>query len=145
VAVLNGAEKLQRCIDSVTNQTHPYKELIIIDGGSTDGTVDILMANDEKIAYWESKPDRGIYHALNKGLVKTRGTWICFLGAEDPFASDSTLETIALHLIANEDRFLVYRKVLIKGGQMGWSHHGKSLAVDAVFAADVYPSPSRVS
>ena len=117
VAVLNGAENLQRCIDSVTNQTHPNKELIIIDGGSTDGTVDILMANDEKIAYWESKHDRGIYHALNKGLDHTNGGWICFFGAEEQFASGSTLEIIAPHLIANKDRFLVFGKALLQGGR----------------------------
>ena len=117
IAVLNGAQNLQRCIDSVTNQTHPCKELIIIDGGSTDGTVDILMANDEKIAYWESKPDRGIYHALNKALNHAKGGWICFHGAEEQFASNRTLETIAPHLIANKNRFLVFGKAMLKGGR----------------------------
>ncbi len=61
VAVYNGAKTLQHCIDSVANQAYPHKELIIMDGGSTDGTVDILEANDDRIGYWESKPDRGIY------------------------------------------------------------------------------------
>jgi Glycosyltransferases involved in cell wall biogenesis len=78
VAVLNSKETLERCIESVNSQTYPYKELIIKDGGSTDGTVEILKNNDDKIAYWESSPDHGIYHAWNKALQYARGEWICF-------------------------------------------------------------------
>lgn len=80
VAVYNGAKTLQRCIDSVSNQTYPQKELIIIDGGSADGTVDILRVNNDKIAYWKFKPDRGIYHAWNKALDHVQGAWIYFWG-----------------------------------------------------------------
>jgi len=68
IAVLNSKESLERCIESVSNQTYPNRELIIIDGGSTDGTVEILKNNNDKIAYWESSPDRGIYHAFNKAI-----------------------------------------------------------------------------
>ena len=87
VAVYNGAKTLQRCIDSVSNQTYPHKELIIIDGGSADGTVDILRANNDKIAYWKFKPDRGIYHAWNKALEHVQGAWIYFLGSEIIFGN----------------------------------------------------------
>lgn len=83
VAVFNCAETLQQCIDSVVNQTCSRKELIIIDGGSTDGTVDLLKANHDKIDYYISEPDTGIYNAWNKGLSKASGEWICFLGADD--------------------------------------------------------------
>ncbi|MBW1911745.1 MAG: glycosyltransferase [Deltaproteobacteria bacterium] len=83
IAVFNGADQLQRSIASVVNQTYPYKELIIMDGGSTDGTVDLIKANRHKIDYWESQPDRGIYHAWNKALDHTKGDWIYFLGADD--------------------------------------------------------------
>lgn len=83
VAVFNSEATLQQCIDSVTQQTYPNKELIIIDGGSTDGTVEILRANSERISYWISEPDRGIYSALNKGLAQAKGEWICILGADD--------------------------------------------------------------
>ena len=65
VAVLNGAETIQRCIDSFAEQTHPNKELIVMDGGSTDGTVEVLRANAGVISYQESGPDRGIAHAWN--------------------------------------------------------------------------------
>jgi glycosyltransferase involved in cell wall biosynthesis len=91
VAVQNGAKTLQRCIDSITSQSYASKELIIIDGGSTDGTLDVLRDNDEKIAYWESEPDRGISHAWNKGLRHTNGDWVLFLGADDVLYDQDTL------------------------------------------------------
>jgi glycosyltransferase involved in cell wall biosynthesis len=98
VAVFNGHKTLQRCIDSVANQTYPHKELIIIDGGSTDGTVDILRANN-RITYWESKPDRGVYHAWNKALEHVKGDWICFLGADDYLWQPDVLEGMRVHLV----------------------------------------------
>jgi glycosyltransferase involved in cell wall biosynthesis len=101
VAVLNNKEFLERCIESVNNQTYPHKELIIIDGGSTDGTVDILKDNDDRIAYWESKTDCGIYHAWNKALDHAHGECICFAGADDYFYNLQTLENIVPHLPAN--------------------------------------------
>lgn len=94
VAVYNGAKTLQRCIDSVTNQTYSNIELIIIDGVSSDGSVEILQANNNKITYWESKPDRGIYHAWNKALDHVHGEWILFLGADDYFWDTTVLENI---------------------------------------------------
>lgn len=102
VAVYNGAKTLQRCIDSVSNQTYPHKELIIMDGGSTDGTVDILRANNDKIAYWKSEPDNGIYHAWNKALEHAKGDWIYFLGSDDYFWKPDVLERMREHLIKAE-------------------------------------------
>ncbi len=75
MAVYNGADSVRRCIDSVSAQTYQNRELIIIDGGSQDGTTDILKKNNDKITYWESKKDRGIYHAWNKALKHARGEW----------------------------------------------------------------------
>ena len=73
IAVFNGAKTLERAIESVARQTYPYKELIVMDGGSTDGTVEILKRYGATIKYWESKPDRGIYHAWNKALDHAEG------------------------------------------------------------------------
>jgi len=100
VAAYNGAANLQRCIDSVARQTVPECELIVIDGGSSDGTVDILKANSETVTYWESEPDRGIYHAWNKGVVRARGEWLCFLGVDDSLWAMDTLERFRPHLDA---------------------------------------------
>ncbi len=98
VATHNNMETVQQCIDSVALQTYPDKELIIIDGGSTDGTVDLLKANQQVIAYWVSEPDRGIYHAWNKGLTRAGGDWICFLGADDHFWDRYVLTKMAEEL-----------------------------------------------
>lgn len=115
VAVYNRATSLQRCIDSVASQTYANKELIIIDGGSTDGTVDILKANAPKITYWESERDRGIYHAFNKALTQAKGEWIYFLGSDDYLWDAQTLNTIVDELknIKNENVKVVYGKVAI--------------------------------
>ena len=94
VAVCDGAKTLQYCINSITSQTYPNKELIIIDGGSKDATVDLLKANSAHIGYWISEPDKGIYNAWNKGLAQAKGDWICFLGADDYFWDAQVLERI---------------------------------------------------
>lgn len=98
IAVYNGSETLQQCLDSVTQQTYKNTELIVIDGGSTDGTVDLLTANQENIAYWISEPDRGIYNAWNKALTQARGDWICFLGADDFFWNERVLAQMSEQL-----------------------------------------------
>lgn len=114
VAVFNGAKTLQQCIDSVARQTYPNKELIIIDGGSKDGTVDLLKTNNEQISYWISEPDRGIYNAWNKGLAQTKGEWICFLGADDYFWDMQVLEHMSESLknIPPEIR-VAYGKIML--------------------------------
>ena len=98
VAVFNGKATLQQCIDSVAQQTYPNKELIVIDGGSKDGTVELLKENRNKFSYWISEPDRGIYNAWNKGLVRAQGEWICFMGADDYFWDSTVLERMAVQL-----------------------------------------------
>ncbi len=99
IAVFNGADTIQHAIDSFTRQTYTNKELIIIDGGSTDGTVEIIQKNSDKLTYWESKPDRGIAHAWNKAVAQSSGDWIYFLGADDYLWQPDTLAQLALHLI----------------------------------------------
>lgn len=98
IAVYNCKATLQQCMDSVTQQTYPHKELIIIDGKSTDGTVELIESNRDKISYWLSEPDQGIYNAWNKALPMAKGDWICFLGADDFFWDNKVLERMANHL-----------------------------------------------
>ncbi|MEL4306290.1 glycosyltransferase family 2 protein [Methanococcoides sp. LMO-2] len=113
VAVYNGDKTLQRCIDSVFDQTYPNKELIVLDGGSTDDTVDILKRNNDKIAYWKSEPDTGIYNAWNKALDHVSGEWIYFLGSDDYLWKNSVFQEMASHLMkgASENIQLVYGQV----------------------------------
>jgi glycosyltransferase involved in cell wall biosynthesis len=98
VAAFNSVEILGRCINSVEHQTYSHKELLVIDGGSKDGTVELLEANSQKISYWISELDHGIYHAWNKALPCARGEWICFLGADDYFWDATVLGRISEQL-----------------------------------------------
>lgn len=81
--VYNGEKYLEETIQSVINQTYPNVEYIIIDGGSTDGTLDIIKKYENKIDYWVSEKDEGIYDAMNKGIDLATGEWVYFLGADD--------------------------------------------------------------
>jgi len=81
--VYNGAKHLEQAIESVTNQTYHNIEYIIIDGGSTDGTPDIIKQYENHIAYWVSETDNGIYDAMNKGIKKASGEFIGMLNADD--------------------------------------------------------------
>jgi glycosyltransferase involved in cell wall biosynthesis len=71
--VLNGERHLEQAIQSVIKQDYPHIEYVIIDGGSTDGTLDIIRKYEARIDYWVSEPDNGIYDAMNKGIALARG------------------------------------------------------------------------
>ena len=88
-AVFNGAQTIESSIRSVRNQSYPNIEYIIIDGGSKDGTLEIIKKNSDCIAKWVSEQDKGIYDAFNKGLKISKGEWICFLGCDDMLIEDA--------------------------------------------------------
>jgi len=94
VAVFNAGKTLQQCIDSVASQTYAHKQLIIIDGESTDNTVEVIKENAEKINFSISEKDRGIYDAWNKGLAHAQGEWVCFLGADDYLYDSQVIESM---------------------------------------------------
>lgn len=83
--VYNGEQFLEETIKSVLNQTYDNVEYIIIDGGSTDGTLEIIRKYENAIDYWISEKDDGIYDAWNKGIKVSHGEWIAFLGADDQY------------------------------------------------------------
>jgi glycosyltransferase involved in cell wall biosynthesis len=88
IVTLNVADTLQACLDSIYAQQYPNIEIVVMDAVSTDGTVDILKANDSKIASWRSEKDGGIYDAMNKALDYITGEWVYFLGADDVLFAD---------------------------------------------------------
>ncbi len=92
--VFNGEKYLEETIQSVLNQTYDNVEYIIIDGGSTDGTLDIIKKYDQAIDYWISERDRGIYDAMNKGIDLATGEWINFMNGGDGFYSKDVLQKI---------------------------------------------------
>lgn len=93
----NNAEGLQKTIDSVINQTYPNFEYIIIDGGSDDGSFEIIQNNQSELAYWISEPDKGIYHAMNKGIQQATGEYCLFLNSGD-WLVEGILQTIQEYL-----------------------------------------------
>ena len=83
IATYNAADVLAGCLQSIISQTEKRVELVIIDGGSTVGTLDMIKEYEAHISHWVSEPDKGIYDAFNKGTAIATGKWFCFLGADD--------------------------------------------------------------
>ena len=81
--VLNNSSHLQKTLNSIFNQKYQNYELIVIDGKSTDGTVDIIKKNKKKIDKWISEKDKGIYDAFNKGMNLAKGDYIGFVNSDD--------------------------------------------------------------
>jgi glycosyltransferase involved in cell wall biosynthesis len=94
IATWQAAATLERCLKSVFEQEFDDWELLIADGASTDGTTDILHANEARIAWWASEKDKGIYDAWNKALARARGEYVCFLGADDALADRGALSRL---------------------------------------------------
>lgn len=83
IATYNAVKTLNRCLRSVVNQKTGNVEIIVIDGNSKDGTVDIIKQYSSALDYWTSETDHGVYDAWNKALGHCHGEWIMFLGADD--------------------------------------------------------------
>lgn len=112
IAVKNGAATLQAALDSVFAQRGVAHETVVIDGGSTDGTMAILQANARQLAYFSSASDSGIYAAWNRGLARARGAWLLFLGCDDRFHDATALHDLVRSREAQSDRFgLVYGRI----------------------------------
>ncbi len=87
--VFNGEKYLKQTIQSVINQTYDNVEYIIIDGGSTDRTLDIIKKYEDQIDYWVSEKDKGIYDAMNKGIQTATGEFIAFINADDWYENNA--------------------------------------------------------
>lgn len=95
---LNSDTHLEQTITSVCRQSYDNREHIIIDGGSTDCSVEIIKKYEDKISYWVSEPDNGISHAMNKGLCHASGDYILFLHADDYLHDNFALESAVRHM-----------------------------------------------
>ena len=90
----NNRDGLQKTIDSVLAQTWTDFEWIVIDGGSTDGSKELIEQYQERFTYWCSEPDNGVYNAMNKGIAKARGEYLLFLNSGDYLYNGGVLESI---------------------------------------------------
>jgi glycosyltransferase involved in cell wall biosynthesis len=92
---MNAAAGLSTTLTSVLATPTDVLEVLVIDGGSADGSDAVIAQHAPRLAYWVSEPDRGIYHAWNKALVHARGEWLWFLGAGDELAPSLSLSDLA--------------------------------------------------
>jgi glycosyltransferase involved in cell wall biosynthesis len=104
----NQAQYLRRTIDSVLNQTYPHIEYLVMDGGSTDGSVDILRSYGDRFR-WVSEPDKGQTDAINKGLARARGTICAYLNSDDMLAPDAVAKAVA-YFQSHPDCEVIYGK-----------------------------------
>lgn len=141
-AVFNGREHVAGCMESVLRQDYPNLEHILMDGGSRDGTLEILRQYDGRVALWRSEPDKGIYDAWNKALREARGEWICFLGVDDELLPGSVrryMELAARHPGAEylSSRIKVLHPsgyVKILGGPWSWPKFSRIMCTPHVGA-----------
>jgi glycosyltransferase involved in cell wall biosynthesis len=111
--VYNGGDTLEETILSVINQTYKNIEYIIVDGASTDNTIDIIKKHEDKIDYWISEPDEGIFYAMNKGIDLATGGWINFMNSGDTFFSREVLYDLNKFITTNID--IIYGNTYLDG------------------------------
>lgn len=109
---LNSAEYIERCIKSVLSQTYTNVEYIIIDGGSTDGTQEIIKKYENRITCWISENDRGIYDAMNKGIAMCKGEFIGLLNSDDYYPAD-TIQTVVKAISDDESIDILHGNALV--------------------------------
>ncbi|GGP05327.1 glycosyl transferase [Cloacibacterium rupense] len=107
----NNFEGLKKTFDSVFNQTFQDFEYIVIDGGSTDGSKELIEFNKDKISYWVSEPDKGIYNAMNKGIKVAKGEYLLFLNSGDYFYEQTVLKD---NFFLFNDFDIIYFRSIIK-------------------------------
>ncbi|NEM97265.1 glycosyltransferase family 2 protein [Pontibacter burrus] len=101
--VYNGEKYLEQTIKSVLNQTYKNLEYIIIDGGSKDGTLDIINKYEAQLAYWVSEPDKGLYDAMNKGIKLAKGELVGLINSDDWY-EENAIELIVSAYVNNPDK-----------------------------------------
>ena len=107
----NAIKVIEKTIQSVVKQKYDDIEYIIIDGGSTDGTIDIIKQYENKISLWISEPDKGIYDAMNKGIKLAKGEWINFMNAGDYFYDNLVLSKFS-EIAKQSNADIIYGEVI---------------------------------
>ena len=123
----NNLEGLKRTVESVINQTWQEFEYIIIDGGSSDGSAEYIESQSGNIDYWVSEPDKGIYNAMNKGIVIATGEYLLFLNSGDHLLNNEGLQKAIIE-VCNYD--LVFFDIQIVQpphfGNTAWIHRDRN-------------------
>lgn len=112
ISVLNAEKTLKYCIDSCLRLNYLNKEIMIVDGGSIDKTIQVLKNYKKKIKYI-SKKDKGIYQAWNRGLNICTGEWVCFIGADDYWKNKNAITNLINSCLENNCNFASAKVSLI--------------------------------
>lgn len=111
--VYNDSSHILQTMESVLSQTFKDMEYIVIDGGSNDDTVSLIQSKKEKLAYYISEKDAGIYDAMNKGIVQAQGEWVLFMNSGDSFYSETVLEDVFKDYKDNGESYICGNSCLI--------------------------------
>ncbi|CFV22452.1 glycosyltransferase family 2 protein [Yersinia pseudotuberculosis] len=115
IATYNVEKCISRCLDSILKQSYENFEVIIMDGASTDNSIEIIKSyNDPRLRIF-SEPDNGIYDAWNKGLEKSKGNWIAFIGADDKYSSEESLALLIQAIPLSNNAPVIYGKIENEG------------------------------
>ncbi len=118
----NAEATLERTLRSVGEQTYPPIEHILVDGGSKDGTLDLIRRYDNPRMRWVSELDNGLYDAMNKGAAMASGDYLCFLNAGDAFFSSDTVERMMSPTVQNTSPDILYGETAIVDDQGAFLH-----------------------
>lgn len=136
----NNKEGLQRTIKSVVEQSYPNIEYIVIDGGSSDGSADVIKQNEDSIYYWVSESDSGIYNAMNKGVAKATGEYCLFLNSGDSLHNPNALSEFASRL-SGED-LLMGRVMCTPSGRIAYDDITYPLTMLDFYMGGPVPHPA---
>lgn len=123
---LNSEKYIDEAIESVLNQNYPRLEFIVIDGGSTDNTIDIIRKYEKQLAYWISEKDNGHGHALNKGFIRSTGDIMAWLNSDDKYAPNAFFTVAKVFSQFPDVNWLV-------GKNSWWNKAGQQTAQKHVF------------
>ena len=125
IPTFNSEKTLKDCLNSIVSQTFEDYEILLIDGVSTDSTLDIVKEFSLKYPniHWVSETDHGIYDAMNKGIKLAKGEWIYFLGSDDTLYERTTLNSVS-KITNRTKRKIIYGNVLVSGNA-GWALDGQ--------------------
>lgn len=139
----NNRDGLKRTIDSVVVQTFHDYEWIVIDGGSTDGSRELIELNAEHFSYWVSEPDKGIYNAMNKGIAQAKGEYLQFLNSGDWLCDETALERCFSHDFSAE---IVYGNLYtaFEGKEISKYYQPKRLTFQMLLNDTIMHSPSFI-
>lgn len=139
----NNLEGLKKTMQSVFKQTFSDFEYIIIDGNSSDGSALYIEDHQKKIAYWVSETDRGIYHAMNKGIEAATGDYVLFLNSGDTFFSNASLSYFEPYVSAKNQKDILYGNIEVISDHHWIKTYPAKLTI-SYFLKDTLPHPASL-